>query len=512
MEIAASTAPPVLVIRVARGAFTTDGPVRYLGGAIVADGPSARWEWNGRTLSVDNDRHGVFPLFWHASNGMFAISPSVDALLQHGVPAVLDEAAMAVFLRAGHFIGDDTPFTTIRALPPAARLTWDGTAAFVSSGWSHPAPSAATRHELIDAFGDLVSKVVARQADSTLRPCVVPLSGGHDSRHIAFALQEHGVPFSCVTVEPYPPAAADDVAIARIVATALGVDHLVLKQRAHRVRAEREKNALTHLCADEHAQLLPLRDRFLRRDELLFDGLAGDVLSQSQRLDPALHRAFVDGRFDLVADRVLLDAASIEPALDGLLTRAAARRFPRSAAISRVVTEAAQHAGAPNPIASFFFFNRMRREVALAPYGLLAPCPVVTPFLDPAIVDLLMAAPFERVADRRLHTDALHRRYPQYADLPFDRKRRGAAAPATTRRQAAALSARVAAAPGRDRRSPRGARAHHQGDAERQPRAPVVSVEARPPDGRGGPRPRIDQIAGAGAGCRPGGVARRSLT
>jgi hypothetical protein len=238
------------------------------------------------------------------------------------------------------------------------------------------------------------------------------------------------------------------VAIARMVAAALGVDHLLLKQRDHRVRAEHEKNALTHLCADEHVQFLPLRDRFLRRDELIFDGLGGDVLSQSQRLEPALHRAFAEGHFDLVADCVLGDATSIEPALDALLTRAAARRFPRSAAISRIVAEAAQYSAAPNPIASFFFFNRMRREVALAPYALLAPCPVVTPFLDPAIVDLLMAVPFERVADRRLHTDALHRRYPQYADLPFDRKQRGAASPAAIRREAAALSARVAMHPG----------------------------------------------------------------
>jgi hypothetical protein len=208
---------PVLTIRGSGGGVEVSGPARYLGGAIVAGGPFARWEWNGRALVVENDRHGVFPLFWHASGDAIAVSPSSDGLLRSGVSAALDDAALAVFLRAGYFVGDDTPFAAIRALPPAGRVTWNSVTTTVTSGWTHRPPGVASRHELIEAFADLTARSVARHADASLRPCVVPLSGGHDSRHIAFALREHGVPFSCVTVEPYPPAAGDDVAIARMV-------------------------------------------------------------------------------------------------------------------------------------------------------------------------------------------------------------------------------------------------------------------------------------------------------
>ena len=408
-------------------------------------GPSIRWEWNGDRLLVENDRYGVLPLYWSESPGRIAVSTSIDALLDTGVPPRLDDGALAVFLRTGFFVGEDTPFEAIRALPPSARLEWSRAGASVASAWTPPAPTGASRHEIVDGFGERVARVVAAHAAASDRRAVL-LSGGHDSRHILFALDEAGMlPHECVTVEPYPPSGAEDVAVARHVAAAVGVDHVLVPQRNDRIAAERLKNALTNCCADEHVQFLPLRDYFMRRDDLVFDGLAGDVLSQSQRLDPDLHRLFEDGRFDEAADRVLGEAESIEPALQRLLTKQAMRRFPRGAAIARVGAQAARQAGAPNPIAGFYFFSRMRREIALAPYALLDVAPVSTPFLDEAIVDLMLSVPFEIVRDRRLHTDALQRRYGARAQIPFAGKEPGRDVPARVRREAGALAARLAA-------------------------------------------------------------------
>jgi hypothetical protein len=132
---------PLLTIRQSRGIFDVRGPAGYAAGAIVKNGPSARWTWDGHILVVENDRHGVFPLFWHASPGTIAVSPSIDALLDSGVPATLDDTALAVFLRAGYFAGDDTPFASIRALPPAARLTWDTPRANPSVATTTPSPA-----------------------------------------------------------------------------------------------------------------------------------------------------------------------------------------------------------------------------------------------------------------------------------------------------------------------------------------------------------------------------------
>jgi asparagine synthetase B (glutamine-hydrolysing) len=74
-----------------------------------------------RRLTVQRDRFGVQPLFWNATPTSVRISPSIDALLAAGAPAELDDAAMAVFLRIGFFVGDDTPFAAIRALPRPVR-------------------------------------------------------------------------------------------------------------------------------------------------------------------------------------------------------------------------------------------------------------------------------------------------------------------------------------------------------------------------------------------------------
>jgi hypothetical protein len=83
----------------------------------------------------------------------------------------------------------------------------------------------------------------------------------------------------------------------------------------------------------------------------------------------------------------------------------------------------------------------MRREVALAPYALLDICPVSTPFLDAELTDLLLSLPYTLVADRTLHTQTMHRRYPTLAHLPFEAKRKGADDRRGNRRSAAALLA-----------------------------------------------------------------------
>jgi asparagine synthase (glutamine-hydrolysing) len=346
-----------------------------------------------------------------------------------------------VFLRIGFFVGNDTPFAAIRALPAAAAISWTpGRGPAAEGSWRYPRRSGLSRPAAVERFGDAFAAAIARALDQAADPVVVPLSGGHDSRHILFAMHELGrLPDHCVTVHPYPPAAADEVAVAKTVAAALGVRHVVLQQREHRVAAEREKNVLTHYCSDEHVQFLPLRDYFSRRRFEVFDGLAGDVLSQSQRLDASLHRDFADGRFEAAAERILGDPPTIEPALARLLTARGAARFSRRLAVARLAGEIALHADAPNPIAGFFFFSRMRREVALAPYGVLDVCPVSTPFLDAELVDLMLSLPFELVADRTLHTETLHRRYPAWAHLPFDGKRKGRDDARGVRRSAAAL-------------------------------------------------------------------------
>src|SRR5262249_2679103 len=192
------------------------------------------------------------------------------------------------------FIGDDTPFAAVRAVPPSGRWTWSADEGVRTTGWQPPRASAFSRKQSIERFAAALTASVTRCLAETKQPVVVlPLTGGHDSRHILFALTELGqAPDRCVTAIPYPPNAPEDVEVAATLAATFNIPHDVIPRRPQRLAAEREKNRLTHYCTDEHVQLLPLRDYFRRQPATVFDGLGGDVLSQCQRLDPALHRAF----------------------------------------------------------------------------------------------------------------------------------------------------------------------------------------------------------------------------
>jgi hypothetical protein len=441
---------PVLCLRPSAGSAVADGPhVFDAGEPLDGTGVFARWAWDGDRLIAANDPFGVQPLFYASEGGALRISPSIAALLRSGASPALDDAALAVFVRVGFFVGEDTPFRAIRALPPGAHVEWRAGRLDVRSHPRRLVPSALSRDEAIDAFAVMFTRAVERRLQASAAPIAVPLSGGHDSRHIVLALHALGRrPDRCVTVEPYPPSAGDDVRLARLVADAVGVPHVVVPQRFDRIAAESEKNGLTNFCADEHVQFLPLRDYFAANRCALFDGLAGDVLSQSQRLDPELHRHFEGGRLRAAAETILGDASAIDGALAGLLTPQAFVRFGREQAIARIVEEAGRHAGAPNPIASFFAFTRMRREVALAPCALLDVAAAAwLPFLEADLATLLLSLPFALVADRRLHTDLLARHYPSFAHLPIDAKQPGREDPRRVRRDALGLVRAIAGAP-----------------------------------------------------------------
>jgi len=374
----------------------------------AVDGVYAGWSWNGRELTVEQDRYGFFPLFEWRSGDTRMVSTDLLTLIDQGAPRALDFDALSVFVRVGFFVGADTPFRSIRAvLPP-------------------PLPTRrldVPRTEAVDGFIGLFRQAIARRLPSGR--FVMPLSGGRDSRHIVFELCDAGHPPSaCVTVRHFPPRANDDELIAREVCAARGLQHRAIDQPADRAALERRKNAATHLCTDEHAHFVVLADHLRAHTTETYDGIAGDVLSQSTYLRPEVHALFTRSDHAGVAHFVL-DGYGVmmsEPALERVLAPELRREVPRERAIARLTSEVARHAGAANPIGSFFLSSRTRREIALAPYALMRDLTVYAPYLDRDLFDFLAALPAELLMDRSLHTDAIARAWPQHARLPYERK------------------------------------------------------------------------------------------
>ena len=394
-----------------------------------------RWWAEGNSIVAENDRYGIHPGFYFADGGRFGIATSVAELQTMSAASTLDDAAMAVFLRLGYYLGNDTPFQQIRAVPPGCRLVWSGNKVQLSNVRPCDPPKLLdiSRQEASSKYGRLFQESVEslhRNGTSG-----VPLSGGQDSRHILLALMEAGkTPDFTVTLESPCPRPGTDAQIASELARRLSLPHTVVAQTPDRLGRELRKNELTGFCADEHAWFLPMLQFYAEHGiQHSWDGIAGDILSSGIYLEGKPLALFRSCRLEELADFFLMEEGYLQKSLGSELYD----RWNRNLARRRLVTELERHVSAPNPVASFLFWNRVRRELALAPWGLLAQqSTVLAPFLNDRVFDFLMSLPAEIMIDQKFHMDTMRHMYPWMPDVPFDSDPKGATLEksATTRR------------------------------------------------------------------------------
>jgi hypothetical protein len=405
-----------------RGHRVSRGPGRE------PDGIFASWDWDGRTVTASNDRYGVSPLFYWHDGQQFGVSPSILALVAQGAPTRFDQTAIDTFLRLGFFLGCDTPFEAIRAVPPNTVLDWGAGVLRISGGPPKAARHSVSRDDAIDGFIALCRQAIRRRPadpDAT----IMPLSSGRDSRHILFELCAAGHRPRAVTIPRYPPRPGEDERIAPIVAKAVGVPHTMLVQPESRFAAELHKNWATHLCADEHTWFVAMIASIEESTTVLYDGLGG-ALSVPNRFHSRQALELLErGQTREVADRIVANYGVSTEAFLARVVNPASRAGARERAIARIAAELDEHLEAPDPIKSFNFWNRIRRELALVPHGLMKRIPTVyTPYLDRDLYDFLMGlsadilTPDLKTWDKGFHTEAIARAFPQYADLPYENK------------------------------------------------------------------------------------------
>ena len=178
---------------------------------------------------------------------------------------------------------------------------------------------------------------------------------------------------------------------------------------------------MTSLCADEHAQMMPLNDYFLGRDAVSFDGIAGDILTNpddsadwfmglSQKGDwKGIAQGMIDGHGKVVSQAHWGRGAGpiYSPGLDEEVR-------------DYVAPAIAQYADAPDPYQMFWMFHRTRREINFVPQAILGPArQVFCPYLDPEFVEFCISLPYGVTKDQQLHNDAIARAYPEVADIPY---------------------------------------------------------------------------------------------
>lgn len=266
----------------------------------------AQWAWDGQEAVVRNCRLGFFPLYYYATDREFGVSPSIERLLAQGASAELDDAAMAVYLRLGWTLGEDTVFRHIRALPPRGTVRWTSGKLEVSGGIKHPASLHISREKAIATFADLVRQAVRRRASPEVS-YVMPLSGGRDSRNIFLELMSLGCrPQICFTNHDFPPYRTQNIEIAGRLAQRFNLPHLSLGQPSSRLAAEIAKNRLNNFCAAENVWCVSLYGEIAKHypGGIIYEGSPGGSL-YSQYCQPEHLRLLTQNRVKEVARDIL---------------------------------------------------------------------------------------------------------------------------------------------------------------------------------------------------------------
>lgn len=311
-----------------------------------------------------------------------------------------DVLALQSMVRQGYFLSDETPFTGVRALPPAATLT-------VRDGRRHlttqPLPSGDSRTGIKDLAAALLAALEPLRA--TTDPVRLTLTGGRDSRLIAAMLHAAEIPFTAAT---YGTERDPDVIIARKVARRLGVEHQVVSQAregavtvAHPLDRARDVLRVCEGMTSVYENVVPYAPFSARAAMGGQSGeiLRGGYLSGMGAIGPAEVRRKVDALF-LASSKVFTPLANAHAA--GLA--------------------AAWQGEEPGVLDHLYLRFRTGRWHAAARAGMLRRGTQVQPYLDSRVAGIALAMdPAWRWSEQPVH-DLIAEFSPALARIPLQGK------------------------------------------------------------------------------------------
>jgi hypothetical protein len=377
---------------------------------------TAGWRLENERLEVHADRLGMIPLFYFYDAHNLVVADDIAEVVARMPRPCFDAAAVSVFLQLGFYIGEDTPFADVKVLAPGARLTWEhGAIALNAPPLPIAEPFGGGWDDALPQYVELFEHAVARRA--RLGVGRLTLSGGRDSRHLFLELLRQGTPPPAVITQDRP--VNTDLDTGRRLASRAGVPHIAVEPFRDDLAEELLKNRWTHYLSDEHSWYMQIVPHL---EGPLFDGLAGGMLSGTDMFQADRLIAAIGKEAGTLAAHALLDAIG-----SGLwfLREPFLSRWSREIAIERLAVELKRHRYASNPITSFLFWNRTRREIALIPLCIAARhVPVRLTYLDPPLLAFLSSLPYTMYSGTGFHSHVMARTYPDFADMPYGEKRK----------------------------------------------------------------------------------------
>ncbi|MEM7501097.1 MAG: asparagine synthase C-terminal domain-containing protein [Pseudomonadota bacterium] len=382
------------------------------------DGVFAEWKWDGEAIVVRNDRYGMYPVFYFATDIEFLISPSIFKLLELGARREINWPGLGAFMRFGSYVGTDTVFEHIHALPPDATLTWSRGKLSVQGGYRMPKRLDISKKEAVDSYIDLFRAAIERRLPDHDQ-MAMPLSGGRDSRHILFELARAGrKPRYCVTGRRFPPERYQDELVAGQLAEAVGVEHVLVGPPPRLVDSYIRSNVKTSMTAPRRGWKFAILERLQQDVRVSYDGIGGDMLSGGSALTPKRVEAMESGRYE---DFCRIYFGKKEGSMRAYMPAAQVARMTDEIVTERMLRELPKHADAVNPTTSFFFWNRTRRFDSTNPYGMLRDIETVySPFLDHDLVDFLLSLDISFNTGTWFHDDVIAKAFPEFKHIPFE--------------------------------------------------------------------------------------------
>lgn len=388
----------------------------------IDDGIFGGWSLDGQTVRAFTDRYGMWPVFYYFDGSRLVLADSMHAIIDQCKPLALDAESIPVFLTLGFFLGESTPFAKVKVLPPKGELSWDGLALKITGSRDWSKPQQISKNDAIDGYIALFRQSISRRLELFGRPKAMLLSGGRDSRHILLEYHRQGaIPDVCGTAR-HKFSGRNETACAARLSKAAGVRHESIEMAGSPHLCQVTHSQATNLCADEHGWLTPAFAWLGASSSVAADGIAGDILSAGLFLTSTLHDLVKSERF-FDASEILVSGSILSDDYRRLVLSALRIQPDVAISLECIQTELASCAQASCPSSAWYFWNRTRREIALAPLGLgQAVDTLLMPYLDADVFDFLTSLPDWMLLEHTLHNDVIARAYPAFASVPYTDK------------------------------------------------------------------------------------------
>lgn len=408
------------------GIFNIKGDTGFLLNSEIVEFDSsgflqASWSMNKNSFEMQTDIHGITHLYYFDNGREFSASNDLMLLISK-IPKgerEIDYDALSVFFRMGTFIGNDTAFSNIKVLGPNGKLIVRNGKLVISAEyiWSKLEDlSKQPKAFLIDQYEYLFSESIRKLNKLKTDSFTVPLSGGRDSRHIFFELGRQEIEVDQCMTSFFEPNDFDDtdMLVAREISSLLGVELEEVKCSSSWVYREKCKDVLTGLGTLLHAWYFPLSQK-VNKNNVLIDGLGGDVLSESKVLDNHINRAFAKRDWNTLVPFYIGEPRQLPSVFD----KKVLHKFDYSVAREKLINELEKYADFQLAQSAFEFYNRARRNISLSSQFMTHAKFVYYPYLDTALFKFLSSGPMLAFPDNDFHSLTIQQAYPKWSHLPF---------------------------------------------------------------------------------------------